>query len=70
MPRPKSTAPKKRNLTLTVSTETREKLAFISEATGVSISEMIEDYANKEAKRISKAAKKEVLSPDQIKLDV
>lgn len=70
MPRPKSTAPKKQNLTLTVSAETRQELAFISEITGVSISEMVEEYAHKEAKRLSKVAKKDVPSVDQIKLEV
>ena len=70
MPRPKSTAPKKQNLTLTVSAETRQELTFISEVTGVSISEMVEEYAHKEAKRLAKVTKKDVSAADQIKLDV
>ena len=70
MSRPKSTAPKKQNLTLTVSAETRQELAFISEATGISISEMVEEYAHKEAKRLSKTTKKDAATVDQIKLEV
>ncbi len=70
MSRPKSTAPKKQNLTLTVSAETRQELAFISEATGISISEMVEEYAHKEAKRLSKTTKKDTATVDQIKLEV
>ena len=70
MPRPKSTAPKKQNLTLTVSAEARRELEFISSATGQSISVMLEEWAHKEAKRLAKATKKDVLSVDQIKLEV
>ena len=70
MSRPKSTAPKKQNLTLTVSEETREELAKISEATGQSISVMLAEWAHKEAKRYAKNKKQSTASTDQVKLDL
>lgn len=69
MSRPKSSAPKKQKLTLTVSAQSRANLEFISQATGQSISEFLEDYAAKEAKRIAKATKQSIPDADQLKLD-
>lgn len=70
MARPKSTAPKKQNLTLTVSEETRNELAEISKATGQSISVMVAEWAHKEAKRYAKNKKQDTAPADQIKLDL
>ena len=54
MARPKSTSPNKQKLTLTVSAQSRLELDFISRYTGQSISTMVEEWAKKEAKAISK----------------
>ncbi|MBQ8806521.1 MAG: hypothetical protein IJZ68_08710 [Bacteroidaceae bacterium] len=44
MARPKSTAPKKQKLTLTVSNEVRGQLTILSELNGVSISQLVENW--------------------------
>lgn len=44
MARPKSTAPKKKKLTLTVSDEVRGQLSILSEINGVSISQLVEQW--------------------------
>lgn len=44
MARPKSTAPKKKKLTLTVSDEVRGQLSILSEINGVSISQLVEKW--------------------------
>lgn len=44
MARPKSTAPKKKKLTLTVSDEVRGQLSILSEISGVSISQLVEQW--------------------------
>lgn len=41
MARPKSTAPKKRKITLTVSEDIRGKLSILSEMEGISISQLV-----------------------------
>lgn len=41
MARPKSTAPKKRKITLTVSEDIRSKLSILSEMEGISISQLV-----------------------------
>ena len=69
MSRPKSTAPKKQKLTLTVSAQSRVNLEFISNNIGKSISEFVEEYAAKEAKRIAKQTKQEIPDAEQMKLE-
>ena len=69
MARPKSNTPNKQKLTLTVSTQTRIELDFISQATGDSISAMIADWAAKESRRIARASKRDVPNAEQLKLD-
>lgn len=44
MARPKSTAPKKQKLTLTVSNEVRGQLSILSELNGMSISQLVEKW--------------------------
>jgi hypothetical protein len=44
MARPKSTAPKKKKLTLTVSDKVRGQLSILSEINGVSISQLVEKW--------------------------
>ena len=44
MARPKSTAPKTKKLTLTVSDEVRGQLSILSELNGMSISQLVEKW--------------------------
>jgi predicted HicB family RNase H-like nuclease len=44
MARPKSTAPKKKKLTLTVNDTVRGQLTILSELEGVSISQLVEQW--------------------------
>lgn len=44
MARPKSTAPKKRKLTLTVNDTVRSQLSILSEVYGLSISQLVEQW--------------------------
>lgn len=44
MARPKSTAPKKRKLTLTVNDTVRGQLSILSEVYGLSISQLVEQW--------------------------
>lgn len=46
MARPKSTAPKKRKLTLTVNDTVRSQLSILSEIHGVSISQLVEQWTS------------------------
>lgn len=72
MARPKSTAPKKQHLTLTVSSETRAQLDYVSRALGVSISSLVTEWAEKEAIRVAKRRNKllpPTPDPEQIKLE-
>lgn len=65
MARQKSTAPQKQHLTLTVSLETRALLGYISGATGRSISSLVAEWAEKEARKIAKKQGKSLpLPPD------
>lgn len=67
--RPKSNTPKKQKLTLTVDTQTRLELAYISSHTGESISSLVSTWAKKEAQRIAKRAGEELPSADQMTID-
>ena len=55
MARPKSTTPNKGKLNLTISDQTRAELQFISQQTGLSISQLVAEWARKEARRTAKA---------------
>ena len=54
MSRPKSTAPTKGRLSITVSEQTRLELTYISQNNQKSISECIADFAKSESRKISK----------------
>lgn len=54
MARPKSTAPKKKKLTLTVSDTSREQLTVLSEKTGISISQLVEKWTAEAIANINK----------------
>lgn len=68
MARPKSTAPRKKALNITVSEELRNKLDFISKQEGKSISVLVEEWAEKEFKKVSKKAKTSYIPISQISL--
>lgn len=70
MSRPKSTAPIKEKLNLSVSAQAKAELAYISHHKGISISQMLEDFARKEARKIAKATGTEVPNADQQALDI
>ena len=53
MARPKSTAPKKRKITLTVSEDIRGKLSILSEMEGISISQLVARWTEDSIKEIS-----------------
>ena len=57
MARPKSTAQRKKALNITVSEELRNKLSYISQQEGKSISVLVEEWAEKEFKKVSKKSK-------------
>ena len=69
MARPKSGRPPKRSLNLTVSEQGRLNLQHVSSYCAKSISELVEEWAAKEAKRIAKETGREVPNADQLTLD-
>ena len=68
MARPKSTAPTKIHLNLTVTQQTRLELDYIAAHNGCSISQLIADWATKEARKVAKATKTEAPSTEQLSL--
>ena len=68
MARPKSSTPVKGRLNLTVSEQTRQELRFIASHKGQSVSELIADWANKEALKISKRTGEELPDFNQLSL--
>lgn len=54
MARPKSTAPIKTRINLTVSDETRTELEYLSRITGESVSSLVAKWATKEARKAVK----------------
>jgi hypothetical protein len=71
MPRPKGTAPVKKQLSLSVTDQTRLELAYIAAHRQKSASALVAEWASAEARKI---AKKEgqplpVADPDQLTLD-
>ena len=59
MARPKSTAPTKQRLNITVSEETRKKLDMLSLASKKSISELVAEWTERESKKENKNKGKE-----------
>lgn len=58
MPRPKSGAPKKETLLLTLTKEEKENLRFLANLRQTSISAIIGEYAIKEGEKAKKAVKR------------
>lgn len=69
MARPKSGRPPKRSLNLTVSEQGRLNLQYVSSHCAKSISELVEEWAAKEARRISKETGRDVPNAAQLTLD-
>ena len=68
MARPKSTNPIKGRLNLTVSEQTRLNLEFLSMETGLSVSQLVANFAEKETKKLAKAKGKQVPDINQLKM--
>ena len=68
MARPKSGTPVKGRLNLTVSKQTRQELRFIASHKGQSVSELIAEWANREALKISKRTGEEPPDFNQLSL--
>jgi hypothetical protein len=66
MARPKSTTPTKGRLNLTVTEQTRQELAFIAAHNGQSVSELVAEWASKEAAKIAKKTGKNPPDCDQL----
>lgn len=54
MARPKSTAPKKKKLTLTVNDTVRGQLSILSEINGLSISQLVEQWTAEAIEELNK----------------
>ena len=59
MARPKSTAPIKRRLNITISEETRKKLDILSLSSKKSISELVAEWAERESKKENRTKEKQ-----------
>ena len=68
MARPKSTAPIKGRLNLTVTEQTRQELAFIAAHNRQSVSELVAEWASKEAAKIAKKTGKSLPDSEQMSL--
>lgn len=68
MARPKSSTPVKGRLNLTVNEQTRQELRFVAAHKGQSVSELIAEWANKEALKIAKKTGEELPNPNQLSL--
>ena len=68
MARPKSTNPIKGRLNLTVSDQTRINLEFLSMENGLSVSQLVANFAEKEVKKVAKANGKQVPDINQLKM--
>ena len=69
MARPKSNKPAKGKLNISVSDQTKMELQFISQNRDISISAIIAEYAEKEAKRLAKTLGKEYPEANQMTID-
>lgn len=69
MARPKSTAPKKAHLNLTITEQTKAELNYLSASTGLSISALVAEWASKEANKAAKKAGKPLPDADQLVIE-
>ena len=69
MARPKSGKPTKDKINLSVSAQTKLELQFISELRGISISNVIAEFSEKEARRLAKSTGKSYPDANQMTID-
>lgn len=69
MARPKSTTPPKGKMNISVSDQTRLELEFISQHSGKSVSQLISEWAKKEARKTAKAAKVNLPDVNQMTIE-
>lgn len=69
MARPKSTAPIKGKINLSISEQTRQNLIFVAQCEGLSVSELVSQWAEKAARKAAKAHNKPLPDATQLTLD-
>lgn len=69
MARPKSNAPKKLHLNLTVTAQTRAELAYLAARNQQSVSELVAEWASREARKTAKKTGIALPDPEQLSLD-
>ena len=69
MARPKSNAPKKVHLNLTVTEQTKIELAYLAAQNKKSVSELVAEWASREARRATKRTGVALPSPEQLTID-
>ena len=68
MARPKSTAPTKVRLNITVTEQTKAELSYLAAANHQSISELVAEFASREARKTAKRTRTAVPDIDQLPL--
>lgn len=68
MARPKSTAPTKVRLNITVTEQTKAELSYLAAANHQSISELVAEFASREARKTAKHTGTAVPDIDQLSL--
>ncbi len=68
MARPKSTAPTKVHLNITVTEQTKAELSYIASASQQSISELVAEWASREARKTAKRTGTPVPDVEQLSL--
>lgn len=69
MARPKSNAPKKLHLNLTVTAQTRAELDYLAAQNQQSVSELVAEWASREARKAAKKTGIALPDPEQLSLD-
>lgn len=69
MARPKSNAPKKLHLNLTVTAQTRAELDYLAARNQQSVSELVAEWASREARKTAKKTGIALSDPEQLSLD-
>ena len=69
MARPKSNAPKKLHLNLTVTAQTRAELDYLAARNQQSVSELVAEWASREARKTAKKTGIALPDPEQLSLD-
>ena len=69
MARPKSNAPKKAHLNLTVTEQTKAELAYLAARNKQSVSELVAEWASRETRKTAKKTGVALPDPEQLTLD-